>query len=78
MTTIRAEANRRRTFAIAAIGEPQFEPARHALARRTDTSCRQALAGRKGVEIATRTYRTLLDVASRDLPEITLNPVIDI
>lgn len=67
--------------------EPQFEPARYSRARRTDPAGRDALAGRRGVEIATRTDGTLLalftsqawlDAAVRDLPGITLDPIIEL
>lgn len=67
--------------------EPQFEPARYTSARRTDGAGREALAGRRGVEIATRSDGTLLalftsqawlDAAIRDLPDITLDPIIEL
>lgn len=67
--------------------EPQFEPARYTSARRTDVAGREALAGRRGVEIATRSDGTLLalftsqawlDAAIRDLPDITLDPIIEL
>ena len=67
--------------------EPKFEPARYSFARRTDVAGREALAGRRGVEIATRTDGTLLalftnqswlDATSRDLPDITLDPIVQL
>ncbi len=65
--------------------EPRFEPATYALARRTDNAGKAALAGRRGVEIATRTDGTILalfdnqhwlDVAKRDHPGIVLDPIV--
>lgn len=66
--------------------EPKFEPAPYTLARRTDFPGRDALSGRRGVEIAARTDGTLLalftnkswlDAALRDHPDITLDPILE-
>jgi len=57
------------------------------VARRTDGAGRDALARRRGVQVATRTDGTLLalftsqawlDAALRDLPDITLDPIIEL
>lgn len=67
--------------------EPRFEPTRFSLARRTDGAGREALTGRRGVEIASRTDGTLLalftsqswlDAALRDQPGLRLDPIIEI
>ena len=66
---------------------PRFDPAPYILARRTDTTGREALAGRRGVKLATRSDGTMLalftskawlDAALRDQPDITLDPIIEL
>ena len=67
--------------------EPRFGPAPYTVARRTDGAGRDALARRRGVQVATRTDGTLLalftsqawlDAALRDLPDITLDQIIEL
>lgn len=66
---------------------PRFEPTRFSVARRTDERGRDLLKGRRGVEIATRTDGTILalfssrswlDAAIRDLPDVTLDSIIEV
>jgi peptide chain release factor 3 len=66
---------------------PQFDPAPYSVARRTDGQGRSVLAGRRGVEIATRSDGTILalftgqgwlDGIHRDHPELTLDPIVGV
>ncbi|HUG07862.1 MAG TPA: peptide chain release factor 3 [Acidimicrobiia bacterium] len=65
--------------------QPQFDPAPYTLARRTDSAGREALSGRRGVEVASRSDGTVLalfsnqswlDAAVREHPSITLDSII--
>jgi peptide chain release factor 3 len=65
--------------------QPRLEPAPYTLARRTDSAGKEVLAGRRGVEVASRSDGTLLalftsqawlDAAVRDFPSIVLDPII--
>jgi peptide chain release factor 3 len=65
--------------------DPLFEAAPYTLARRTDEVGRAKLAGRRGVEIATRADGTILalftneawlDGTRRDHPGVLLDPLI--
>ncbi|MEX0865030.1 MAG: peptide chain release factor 3 [Acidimicrobiia bacterium] len=67
--------------------QPQFDPAPYSVARRTDGRGRSVLAGRRGVEIATRSDGTILalftgqgwlDGIRRDHPELTLDPIVGV
>jgi len=67
--------------------QPQFDPAPYSVARRTDGKGRATLAGRRGVEIATRADGTILalftgqgwlDGIHRDHPELTLDPIVGV
>jgi peptide chain release factor 3 len=67
--------------------QPQFDPAPYSVARRTDGQGRSILAGRRGVEIATRSDGTILalftgqgwlDGIHRDHPELTLDPIVGV
>ena len=67
--------------------QPQFDPAPYSVARRTDGQGRATLAGRRGVEIATRSDGTILalftgqgwlDGIHRDHPELTLDPIVGV
>jgi peptide chain release factor 3 len=66
---------------------PRLDRAPYALARRTDGTGRDALAGKRGVKVAARTDGTLLalftsqawlDAVASDQPDITLDPIIEI
>ena len=66
---------------------PRFEAAPYTVARRTDVPGKVILAGRRGVEIATRTDGTILalftsqawlDAAHRDHPGMTLDPIVGV
>jgi peptide chain release factor 3 len=66
---------------------PHFESAPYTVARRTDARGKANLAGRRGVEIATRADGTILalftsqawlDAAQRDHPEMTLDPIVGV
>lgn len=66
---------------------PQFDTAPYAIARRTDSAGRDAVAGRRGATVVARTDGTLLalftsqawlDAVVRDQPDITLDPIIEI
>ena len=67
--------------------EPQFDPSPYSVARRTDGQGRATLAGRRGVEIATRSDGTILalftgqgwlDGIRRDHPELVLDPIVGV
>ncbi len=66
---------------------PRFEPAPYTVARRTDAAGRSVLAGRRGVEVATRadgstlalfTSQAWLDAALREHPALTLDPIVGV
>lgn len=67
--------------------DPTLEPAPYSIARRTDEEGQSKLAGRRGVELASRRDGTILalfrsqawlDSANRDHPELTLDPIVGV